>query len=149
MKKIIFFTCILFVSFGIQAQTVTDPVVKLEVLQTKSEVHDFGEIAQGIPVYYTFEITNVGKTPIKFDNVTATCGCTTPEWSRDEIAPGKTSQIKVGYNAGVQGHFQKYVNITYNGTENKQLTIQGNVWKAPEGSAPINASVKFLNKLNN
>ncbi len=149
MKKLLILSLILSIAIGSNAQAITNPIVKLEVLQVNNEVHDFGEIPQGIPAYYTFDIANVGKTALKFDNVTATCGCTTPEWSREEIAPGKTSTIKVGYNAGVQGHFEKYVNISYNGTESKQLTIKGNVWKAPDGSAPGNASVKFLNKLNN
>ena len=89
---------------GIKAQSLRNPVVKVEVLQAKNDIHDFGEIPQGNPVYYFFEFTNVGKTAIKFDNVTATCGCTTPEWSRDEIAPGAKTSIKVGWNAGVQGH---------------------------------------------
>ncbi len=149
MKRLLFFIIILSVSSVIKAQTLTNPVVKLEVLQAKNDVHDFGEIPQGNPVYYSFEFINVGKTAIKFDNVTATCGCTTPEWSRDEIAPGAKTSIKVGYNAGVHGPFEKYVNITFNGTETKQLTIKGNVWKTPDGSAPENASVIFLKKLNN
>ncbi len=149
MQKVFFFTIILAIAFGSRAQTVTNPIVPLNVLLVNTEVHDFGQIPQGIPVYYTFEISNIGKTAVKFDNVTTTCGCTTPEWSKEEFAPGKTSTIKVGYNAGVQGYFEKYVNITYNGSERKQLTIKGNVWKAPDESAPANASVQFLNKLNN
>lgn len=122
------------------------PVVTEEVLQFKETSHDFGMIAQGKPVYYNFEIVNTGKTPLKLDNVQASCGCTTPEWSRDAIAPGATAQIKVGYNAAATGGFEKSITITYNTQQSKQLIIKGTVWKAPEGSAPVNTSVDFLKK---
>ncbi len=119
-----------------------------EVLQLKETLHDFGNVPQGKPVYYSFAIVNTGSTPLKLDDVHASCGCTTPEWSRDPIAPGATAQIKVGFNAAVQGPFDKYITISYTTTQaqSKQIRITGTVWKAPEGSAPANASVDFLKK---
>jgi uncharacterized protein YabE (DUF348 family) len=81
---------------------------------------------------------------LKLDNVSASCGCTIPEWNRDEIAPGATAVIKVGYNAAAEGAFSKPVTISYNGNQTKVLTIKGEVWKAPVGSAPSNAPVSFL-----
>ena len=119
-----------------------------ETLKLKQTEHDFSKIPQGKPVYYTFEIVNTGTTPLKLDNVSATCGCTTPEWKRDPIAPGATAQIKVGYNAAAEGYFEKFITITYNTTLTKQLKIKGTVWKAPAGSAPANASVDLLKKQN-
>ncbi|MEK7225824.1 MAG: DUF1573 domain-containing protein, partial [Bacteroidota bacterium] len=80
------------------------------------------------------------------DDVHASCGCTTPEWSREAIAPGATAKIKVGYNAAAEGFFEKPITITYNGNQSKQLKITGTVWKAPEGSAPANASIDLLKK---
>ncbi len=119
-----------------------------ETLKLKQSEHDFSKIPQGKPVYYTFEIVNTGATPLKLDNVSATCGCTTPEWNRDPIAPGATAQIKVGYNAAAEGPFEKFITITYNTNQTKQLKIKGTVWKAPAGSAPGNASVELLKKQN-
>ena len=81
--------------------------------------------------------------PLKLDNVQATCGCTTPEWSKEPIAAGATSLIKVGFNAATEGPFEKYITVTYNGNETKQIMIKGEVWKAPTG-APANAPVQFL-----
>jgi len=117
-----------------------------EDLKFKETEHSFSSIPQGKPVYYTFEIVNTGKTAIKLDDVHASCGCTTPEWSRDPIAPGETAKIKVGYNAAAEGYFEKYITVTYNTSQTKQLKITGTVWKAPEGSAPPNASINFLKK---
>jgi hypothetical protein len=117
-----------------------------DVLVIKELEHDFSKIPQGKPVYYFFEIRNSGKAALKLDNVQASCGCTTPEWSRDAIAPGADAKIKVGYNAAAEGPFDKTITITYNSNQTKVLRIKGTVWKAPEGSAPANASVDFLKK---
>lgn len=144
MRKLVVLFTILLSSAGLFAQgtvTVDDP------LEVKLSNWDFGKIPQGKPVYYFFEITNTGTTPLKLDDVHATCGCTTPEWSRDAIAPGAKAQIKVGYNAATEGPFEKPITITYNTNKlSKILYIKGTVWKAPEGSAPANASVNFLKK---
>ena len=128
------------------ATNVTSTATKNDALKLIQTEHDFGKIAQGKPVYFNFEVVNISQEPLKLENVQASCGCTTPEWSRDAIAPGATSIIKVGYNAAAQGHFDKIVTITYAGSSIKQLKITGEVWKAPEGSAPANASVQFLKK---
>lgn len=129
------------------AQAQTTPATPAEdALKLKEAEHDFGKIPQGKPVYYTFGIINTGSQPLKLDDVHASCGCTTPEWSHEEIAPGATASIKVGYNAASEGGFDKIVTITYNTNQNKILKIKGTVWKAPEGSAPPNASVQFLKK---
>jgi hypothetical protein len=125
----------------IQAQTVAAPAE--DVLNLKELEHDFGKIPQGKPVFYVFEIVNTGTLPLKLDNVQASCGCTTPEWSKEPIAAGATDKIKVGYNAANEGAFEKYITITY-GNQSKQLKIKGFVWKAPPGSAPSNQSVQFL-----
>jgi hypothetical protein len=118
----------------------TDP------LQVKEMEHDFEKIPQGRPVYYNFEIKNTGTSPLKLDDVHASCGCTTPEWSREAIEAGSSAKIKVGYNAAAEGPFEKFITITYNTNQTKQIKIKGTVWKVPEGSAPANASVDFLKK---
>jgi hypothetical protein len=118
-------------------------------LQIKETEHDFGKIPQGKPVFYYFDIANTGTTPLKLDNVQASCGCTTPEWNREAIPAGGSDKIKVGYNAANEGGFEKFITITYNGTQTKQIRIKGTVWKAPVGSAPANASVQILKQQNN
>lgn len=117
-----------------------------ELLKFKETEHDFSSIPQGKPVYYQFELVNTGDKPMKIDEVHTTCGCTTPEFSREPIAPGATTQLKVGYNAAAEGYFEKYITVTYAGNQTKQLKIKGTVWKAPAGSAPANASINFLKK---
>jgi len=121
-------------------------VIKPEVLQFAESEFDFGKIPQGKPVTHIFSFKNTGKSPLVLTDVHASCGCTTPEWSRDTIPAGGTSSIKVGFNAATPGEFIKPVFITYNGNQTKQLIIKGNVWETPTQSAPENDLVNQLNK---
>lgn len=143
MKKIPALIVLLAAFFFAGAQGVSSTE---SVIQLKETEYNFGKIPQGRPVYHNFEIVNTGTQPLKLDNVQASCGCTTPEWSQEPIAPGATAIIKVGYNSAAEGYFDKPITITYNTNQTKQLKIKGTVWKAPEGSAPANASVQFLKK---
>lgn len=158
MKKIFTLLCAFSVSYIASAQTdhsghnhattnLKEAVKSTpEVISLKQTEHDFGKIPQGKPVTYVFSFTNTGTTPLKLDNVQATCGCTTPEWSKDEIAPGASSNITVGYNAAAEGAFTKPITITYNGSQTKQLIIKGEVWKTPTSSAPENSALGNLKK---
>ncbi|MFI5133441.1 MAG: DUF1573 domain-containing protein [Chitinophagales bacterium] len=149
MKKFLtlFLMLTAFIYAGAQETNTTSPTQE-DVLQLKEAEHNFAQIPQGKPVYYIFEVVNTGKTALKLDDVKASCGCTTPEWSTEPIAAGSTGKIRVGYNAAADGYFEKFITITYNTNQTKQLKIKGTVWKSPEGSAPANASVQFLKKQN-
>jgi hypothetical protein len=149
MRRIILAGLAFLLINSLKAQTVnptqkTDQQVVADPLSLQEEIYDFGTIPQGKPVYHFFGIANNGSAPLKLENVQASCGCTTPEWNKDPIAAGGSDKIKVGYNAAVEGNFEKFVTITYNGNQTKQIRIKGTVWKAPAGSAPANTSVQFL-----
>ncbi len=126
----------------------TKPAAILEdVLALKEALYNFGKIPQGKPVTHVFTVTNTGKTGFKLDNVQASCGCTTPQWNKDEIvAPGKSAEITVGYNAAATGNFNKSITISYNGGQSKVLNIIGEVWTTPAASAPVN---EVANELKN
>jgi hypothetical protein len=123
-------------------------IPKEDFLQLKESGYSFGKIPQGRPVIHVFEVVNAGKEPLLLENVQASCGCTTPEWSREPIAAGATASIKVGYNAYADGHFNKTVTIFYNNGQTKALIISGEVYKLPSTAAPENASVQFLKQTN-
>jgi hypothetical protein len=158
MKNALILMCFLGLSMTIQAQAPapsvvnpngpTAPAAKPDYLILKESAHNFGKIPQGRPATYTFEIVNTGKESLRLDNVQASCGCTTPEWSKEPIAPGATANIKVGYNAHAEGAFAKVVTLFYNGNQTKTLTISGDVYKTPVTPAPENASVQFLKQTN-
>jgi hypothetical protein len=76
--------------------------------------HDFGKIPQGKPVTNEFKFTNSGKVPLVLSQVSASCGCTTPEYSKEPIAPGKTGTIKATFNAATVGVFNKTITVAAN-----------------------------------
>lgn len=154
MKKLIFLSALCFAAFTMNAQQVTtNEITKTAVVTTpvaetlvlKEIEYNFGKIPQGKPVTHIFEVTNTGKTAFKLDNVQASCGCTTPEWNRNEIIePNTTAKITVGYNAAAEGLFAKNITITYNGNQTKTFMIKGEVWKTPASSAPANEGLTDL-----
>lgn len=152
MKQIFLILCVLYFSGAAYSQNaVVAPIAVKELNSNAPEVialqeteYNFGKIPQGKPVTHIFLIKNNGNTPLALDNVQASCGCTTPEWSKDPIAPGATAKINVGFNAMSDGPFTKFITITYNGTQNKQVTIKGEVWKTPANSAPENSALNSL-----
>ncbi|HNP07657.1 MAG TPA: DUF1573 domain-containing protein [Cyclobacteriaceae bacterium] len=100
----------------------------MAVFGWESAVHDFGKIKQGVPVSHEFTFTNTGKTPLVITNVQASCGCTTPAWTKDPIPPGGSGFIKATFNAAAMGGFNKTITVMAN-VENgfKQLSIKGEV----------------------
>lgn len=91
------------------------PEGPLPAFQFEEEEHDFGTITEGEVVSHTFKFKNVGDAPLVIQNVSASCGCTQPEWTKDPIAAGSTGEIKVGFNsAGRTGMQPKTITITAN-----------------------------------
>lgn len=146
MKKTYTLFLAILLALGAQAQqAVTAVPAPPETLVLKETEFNFGKIPQGKPVHHIFEMVNTGKDSLRIVNIQASCGCTTPEWERDKaIAPGASTKVTVGFNAASEGPFAKPVTITYNGTQNKQLIIKGEVWKTPPTSAPENKSLGDL-----
>ncbi len=95
------------------------------------ETFDFGELQEGPQAEHIFEFKNTGNEPLIIQNVSASCGCTTPEWQKEPVLPGKTGKITVHYNTqGRPGPFTKSIFITSNATketERKELYIKGSV----------------------
>lgn len=101
--------------------------------------YDYGTVKTGADGHRMFTVKNTGDKPLIISKVQASCGCTTPEWSQDPIMPGKTAQIKVGYNTTIVGPFTKIIEVFSNDTESSRSvitikgTVDGNV--APEAAA--------------
>jgi hypothetical protein len=79
--------------------------------------HDFGTIKEEMGAVTTqFAFTNTGKSPLIIQRVSASCGCTTPGYTREPILPGKKGTISA-----------KYSTIARPGTFNKTITVYTNV----------------------
>lgn len=150
MKKILFIFLLssCFTTVWAQTSQQPPPVKQPDLLQLKDSSYDFGKIPQGRPVTHIFEVINHGNEPLVLENVQASCGCTTPEWSKDPIAPGGSQKITVGYNSASEGAFEKNITVTYNKGQTKVIIIKGTVWKTPDQSAPKNNSLAIFKNIN-
>lgn len=111
------------------------------VMKFKSDVHDFGHLREGEAADYVFEFKNSGKEPLVIQRVQASCGCTTPDWSKDPISHNKSGMVKASYaTQGRPGVFSKTLTV-YTNQGTKVLTIKGDVEKAPVSSVPENNSM--------
>ena len=91
-------------------------------------VYKFGKIKHNIPATHVFTFTNTSSKPVVIEFANAECGCTTPEYSKDPILKGKSSTIKVTYNAANLGAFKKNVNVKFAHAQQPiVLTIEGDV----------------------
>jgi hypothetical protein len=100
-----------------------------EFVQFTELVYDFGTIKQGVPATHTFVMKNVGTRDINLVNVSASCGCTTPNWKGGPYRPGETSDIIATYNAAGEGAFNKTITVTTS-EGITMLTITGTVMNA-------------------
>ena len=102
------------------------------------QTHDFGEILEeNGPVNHKFEFTNLGTAPLIISNVKASCGCTTPGWTKDPVLPGKRGYIEAQYNpVNRPGSFRKSLTIYSNASSgNTSIFIQGSVTPRPRSLA--------------
>ena len=126
------------------AMMAQQPVITFE----KTE-HDFGKINEGDGrVSVDFEFKNEGMAPLILSNVRASCGCTTPAWTKEPVEPGQSGKITVTYNPnGRPGRFQKTVTITSNASEaTKKVYIKGEV--IPKQAKPVNKYTLAVGDLN-
>jgi hypothetical protein len=119
-------------------QVATAPNPNAADLKFKTEKHDFGTVPEGPQAKFDFEFTNEGKEPLILSNVQASCGCTTPEWPKEPILPGKSAKVTAIYNTqGRPGQFTKSITVSSNAkTPSIVLMINGTVEKAPATTAP-------------
>lgn len=111
---------------------------KLAQIEFAEKSHDFGQIPeQEGPVQHTFEFTNTGEVPVKILGVQAACGCTTPAWTKEAIAPGETGTVVAEYDpTNRPGAFNKTLTVNTS-TEPSVviLNIKGTVKPKPRTAA--------------
>jgi len=124
--KIPFFLTLILVASHAFAQ-------KAEQLIFNETIHDFGTIDENAGnADFEFSFTNNSGRPINIISVAASCGCTTPGWTKEPIDHGKKGFVKASFNPkGRPGYFNKTltVNTNLNGPP-MVLQIKGTVSNA-------------------
>jgi len=99
-------------------------------ISVSETTHDFGTVyEEDGNATHEFIITNTGDAPLEITRATATCGCTTPDWTKTPIEPGKTGTVKVSYMTKNRiGPISKSVSIYSNAQEGPLVVhIRGQV----------------------
>lgn len=75
--------------------------------------YDFGLVREdGGLVSHQFRFVNVGLAPLTIQRVTASCGCTTPEWTHEVIQPNDSGCITLTFDPWDRpGQFQKSARV--------------------------------------
>jgi len=106
----------------------------------EEETFDFGSIKEeNGSVEHKFVFTNKGNAPLIIQGVRASCGCTTPAWSKEPIPPGEKGFVTAKYNPKNRpGSFRKSLSITSNADPAlKVIYIQGMVEQKEKTAADI------------
>ena len=119
MKNLIILSAIIFglntISYA-QTEKVTLSSEAQAKISLEKKSHDFGSIEEGVQATVTFTFKNTGNAPLILNSVKASCGCTTPKWTKEPIAPGAEGQVTAIYNSkGRPGNFTKTITIKHNG----------------------------------
>lgn len=121
MKKFIFLIVLAATySYGQQAE----PLIFNET------THDFGTINElAGNAIFEFTFTNNSGRPVNIISVAASCGCTTPGWTKETVEPGKKGSIKASFDPkGRPGFFNKTLTVKTNlNGPPIVLSIKGNV----------------------
>lgn len=103
--------------------------------------HDFGDIKPGDVVKHTFIFKNTGKSPLIISSASASCGCTTPNWTKDPVAPGAEGKIDVQFDShGKSGQVSKTITIEANTQPStNQIAIKTNILPDLAANGPLRA----------
>ncbi len=121
MRKVILFA-ILFVGVSFLH-------AKPKIVFTENEFV-FSDNYLGETSEHFFIFKNEGDSPLIINNVVPSCGCVTPSWTKQPIAPGDTGSVHVFYNSNMSGTFSKTIKV-YSNSQGKRpvLKISGETKK--------------------
>jgi hypothetical protein len=95
-------------------------------------IHDFGAIEEGVRPNFDFNFESLSKDSVHLTSVKPGCGCTSPFWTKDPVAPGEIGSIKVSYNSNHRiGMFNKPVTVTTADGAQSIIRIRGVVHPKP------------------
>ncbi|MFM8241657.1 MAG: DUF1573 domain-containing protein [Crocinitomicaceae bacterium] len=98
------------------APKVSAPTITITSMSFDQMEHDFGTVTEESVSDYSFKVTNTGSQPLIIDDVSASCGCTTPKKPEKPIAPGQSDEIQVSFKP----------NVGQLGEQNKTVTVKAN-----------------------
>lgn len=109
------------------------PAKKGPIMSLESLTVDYGTAEENCDPLRIVKFTNTGDEPLIITNARGSCGCTVPQWPKQPIMPGETSQIEIRYDTKRVGPFNKTVRITTNeNNDGHTITVKGKIVKKEE-----------------
>jgi hypothetical protein len=96
--------------------------------------HDFGKVAEGEKVSYTFTFSNKGEADLIISSAVTSCGCTVPKYDKKPISPGAIGSLEVVFDTSGRS-----------GMQTKTITVKSNA-STPVVLLKITAEVITTNK---
>ena len=129
MKKIITILFIGFIGLSMNAQS------KVAKIQFKTDTIDYGTIEKGANGVRVFEFTNTGDAPLIISNVSSSCGCTVPSWTKEPVMPKASGTIEVKYDTKRVSPIRKTITVISNAeTPTVALKRKGDVVDTKDSS---------------
>lgn len=92
-----------------------------------SEV-DCGQMLFKTPSSYTLSLRNNTSAAVSIKSVDTGCGCTTANYSKNEIMPGAEATVTLTFDGKQLGHFQRIIRVYDNASETPaEITVSGQV----------------------
>jgi len=102
----------------------TSPILRFEPAEM-----DFGEMEVDVAETGKIKIVNISDKPITIARAIPSCGCTTPVWPKEPIAPGESAEMEItlkpGSRAGIP--LTKTVTLQVDGHAPVRLTVKGHI----------------------
>lgn len=122
LKKLLPLLILLLQIQALKAQDILNIKVDGAYISLAEQMKDAGDIMSGDSLKHAFKFTNTGDKDLLIKNVITTCSCTLTNYSKEPIAPGKSSEIKVTFDSNKQDKI---------GRQNKVITILSNAKNNP------------------
>jgi hypothetical protein len=96
-------------------------------IELSAAEYDFGTIPNTKSVSQMFEVRNVGRGKLEIAGVSTSCGCTTAEVDKRQLAPGEMAELMVTYDpqahGGATGQFMRIVYIRTDDPDIPEATL--------------------------
>jgi len=98
MRKLLYIISAASLVLAFSLSTISAQENKKTSIEFNKTVHDFGDININSGAHsYSFIFRNISDQPVVIQTVISSCGCTTPEWTRNPVKPGEKGKINVTF----------------------------------------------------
>ncbi len=105
------------------AKDTTDKSSQLPKITFDHKDFDFGLIFEGEEVSHKYKFENTGGKALIISDVSATCGCTIPSYTKKPIAPGEEGVVEVKFNSSGRNGMQHKSVIVLSNTQPNRIEL--------------------------